>query len=81
MFIVLSYDKVVKEFTQFIQQCRIASSSSSLLRGGLRPAPRPSINCGPMRNPDHNQRLGKSISRSYELERMHKLHRKNTSME
>jgi len=44
---------------------------SSLLRGRLRPALRPSINCSPMRNPDHNQRLGKSISRSYELERMH----------
>ena len=50
-------------------------SSSSLLWGGLRPALRPSINCGPMRNPDYNQRLGKSISRSYELERMHNLHR------
>ena len=32
------------------------------LRGGLRPALRPSINCGPMRNPGHNQRLDKSIS-------------------
>ena len=31
--------------------------------------------------PRHNQRLGKSISGSYELERMHNLHRINPSTE
>ena len=59
-----------------LTQCQMELTAFYLfLRGGLRAAMRPSIICGPMRNPDHNQRLDKSISRSYELERMHNLHR------